>query len=221
MRASAPVRDVFTKEFLDSLGVSKHRLTGCPASFLFERDFRFNDNPVVVISFPPTRYRKHPVLFFRLIRGLRKYAKYCQGLGLRPVLACHTENDLPAARSLKPADVEPFYSENAQEYYALYQQARWVVGFRLHSSILSFTLGIPFIPIYFDVRGRSFAETYQSRGWAIDAQRWGLYRTLVRRTEEIMRKNTEPFERFLARQRHLQGEMHNFLDEALRPVAGC
>jgi polysaccharide pyruvyl transferase WcaK-like protein len=212
------VRDVMTAGFLSSLGLSKHVMTGCPATFLFDEPFAFNDNRKVVIACPPARYRRRRVLFYRLIRATRKYARYCKGLGLAPVLSCQHEQDVEPARQLMARDAECFYSEDTQDYYDLFAQARWVVGYRLHAAILSLSRGIPFIPITFDLRGQGFAATYESAQWAIDATRWGLYRSLVDRTREILNRNPAPFRNFLRIRQHLRGVMDGFLAKSLAAV---
>lgn len=208
------IRDVRTGQFLDALGVGGYTLTGCPATFVFDRPFAFNDGELVAIPFPPVRFRKRRFMFGRLMRALRKYIGYCEALGLRAVVPCHDHRDLEAARGLTGRGVEVFCSENTRDYYDLYAKCRLAVGFRLHGSIICLAMGIPFIPVYFDMRGIAFAETYDSLDRMVDGSRFGLLKALQARTRDILDGKREPFEKFLSGKRHLRGVMESF-------VSGC
>ena len=212
------VRDVRAGQFLDALGVTGYTLTGCPATFVFDRPFAFNGSELVVVSFPPERFRRRRLMFFRLMRTLRGYIEYCHGLGLKVALACHDQKDVPLARRLADRGAEVFYSEDTKDYYELYGRCRLGVGFRLHGSIICLSLGIPFIPLYFDMRGIAFARTYGSQQWTIDASRFGLGRILRDRTRDIFEQDRTAFEQFLARKAELRDVMERFVADCLRPV---
>jgi polysaccharide pyruvyl transferase WcaK-like protein len=206
LAVGSSVRDSRTEQFLDGLGLRGHTMTGCPATFVFERPLHFNTHSEVAISFPPIRLKKkHPLHFFRLVQAIKRYRDHCASRRLTPFFACHDRRDVDAARSLGKEATEVFYSENAEDYYARYAAVRFTVGFRMHAAIISLSLGVPFIPVSFDLRGLAFVETYDSVGWNVDATRWGLSKTLVSRTQQILDAQESPFANFFAhRQKNLQ-----------------
>ena len=205
------VRDLSTANFLRSLGLRNYTVTGCPSTFLFDNSFVFRDSDIVAISFPPARLKKYRFMYFRLRSAIKKYIKYCKQAGLCPVLSCHDPRDIEFAKAVQGSGVDLFYSEKTAGYYALYGKAKFVVGFRLHAAIIGLSLGVPFIPTYFDMRGISFCETYNSTKWAIDATKFNLYRRLVESTEDILGREEAPFVNFLRSKQMYKSVMQSFI----------
>jgi polysaccharide pyruvyl transferase WcaK-like protein len=213
------IRDCRTARFLDSLGVTGYRLTGCPATFVFDRPFAFNNHDTAAVSFPPVRFRRNWFMFFRLMRTLRNYLAHLRSLGLRVVLTCHNDKDVDLARRFAGDGIELFASNETKAFYDLYSRCRFVVGFRLHATIICLSLGTPFIPVGFDWRGVGFAETYDATRWMIDGSRFGLLKTLAGRTAGILAEDRAPFVEFLAGRARLRAEMTRFIADCLANVA--
>lgn len=212
------VRDLRSGDFLRSLGIRDYTVTGCPSTFLFDNSFAFRDSDIVVISFPPARLKKYRFMYFRLSSAVRKYVKYCKQIGLRPILSCHDPRDIEFAEAVKCCGVDLFYSEKTAGYYALYGKAKLVVGFRLHAAIISLSLGVPFIPTYFDMRGLSFCETYNSTKWAIDVTKFNLYRRLIESTKDILNRKEAPFVDFLRSKQTYKDVMQSFINICLKKL---
>jgi len=209
------VRDKRTEAFLTALGLRGQVMTGCPSTFVFEKDLAFNDHLDVAVSFPPVRFKKrHPWTYFRVIRAIRKHMDYCLGQGLRPFLACHDRGDLELAKEISRGRTELFFSENTEDYYARYANIRLLVGFRLHASIICLSMGVPFIPVSFDLRGTAFLEAYDSIDWGLDGTSWRLGKDLIGRTRQILARQSGPFEKLFACRRQYAGVIRQF-------VAGC
>jgi polysaccharide pyruvyl transferase WcaK-like protein len=209
------IRDLRTGQFLDSLDVTGYRLTGCPATFVFDRPFAFNTHDLAAVSFPPVRFRRKRLAWFWLTRTLRKYLAHVRSLGLRVALTIHNDKDVPVARRFAGDGVELFVSNETKDFYELYSRCRFVVGFRLHATIISLSLGTPFVPVAFDWRGTGFAETYGATHRMIPGGRWGLYKAMIARTAGILAEDRTPFEEFIAGRAKLRAEMTKFIGECL------
>ncbi len=204
------VRDLRSGDFLRSLQIRDYTVTGCPSTFIFDNPFTFNNSDIVAISFPPARFRKHRFMHFRLIYAIRKYIGYCIKIGLRPILSCHDPRDIELAESFKKDNIQLFYSKKTNDYYKLYEASKLVVGFRLHATIVSLSVGVPFLPIYFDMRGLSFCETYNSTKCAIDATKFNLYQRLVKDTKNILIEKKDAFVNFLKSKQKYKNVMQSF-----------
>lgn len=213
---ASSVRDVLTARFLDSLGVNDYQITGCPATFVFDHPLTFSHSLLVAISFPPARFRKRRLVFHSLIRAIRKYIGHLHALGLTPVVTCHDQRDVHLARHILEGDAKIFWSDRTQDYYRFYSNCRIVVGFRLHASIISLSLGVPFIPVHFDYRGLGFAQTYGSTEWSIDGTRFGLFKSLVARTYPLLAGDLTPYKNFLARKATLYSVMTELVSKCLK-----
>lgn len=218
MAIGSSVRDLNSGRFLHSLGLRNYIVTGCPSTFLFENSFTFKNSDTVVIAFPPKRFKRHRFMYFRLISAIRKYIDYCRQIGLQPILSCHDARDIEFATAIQKEGVKLFYSEKTSDYYELYGKAKLVVGFRLHAAIISLSLGTPFIPIYFDMRGRAFAETYDSLKWAISGTKFNLYRRLIKSTEDILGRKETPFVNFLSKKQMYRNVMQSFIDKCVKNI---
>jgi polysaccharide pyruvyl transferase WcaK-like protein len=212
------VRDLKSGDFLRSLGIREYTVTGCPSTFLFDNPFAFKNTDIVAISVPPARFKKYRFMFFRLISAIRKYIDYCRQIGLRPVLSCHDARDIEFAKGLQKDGVHLFYSEKTNDYYELYGMAKLVIGFRLHATIVSLSLGVPFIPVYFDIRGMSFSETYDSLKWSIDGTKFQLCRRLIRSTKDILDRKQFPFVNFLNKKQMYKDVMRSFINICVKKL---
>ncbi|MBS3734134.1 MAG: polysaccharide pyruvyl transferase family protein [Phycisphaerae bacterium] len=168
-RASS-VRDGLSLRFLKEIGVDDAVLTGCPATFLFDRPLAFRSNGLTVVAMPSRdKLKKGVLLRRRLLSTIRDVIVEGRRRGERVVLACHDARDRPAAEALAGDGAETFCSDKADDYYDLYERADRVLGFRLHACVICLGLGTPFVPLAFDMRAWAFAETYNAADVMIDA----------------------------------------------------
>jgi polysaccharide pyruvyl transferase WcaK-like protein len=209
------VRDVLTADFLKDIGLDNYTMTGCPAVFLFERPLSFKERPeFVAISFPPVRFSEHRIMYWMIMRTIRKYVHYCGRLGLRAVLSCHDSRDIESARSISGAEV--VHSCEPKDYYDLYSEAAMVIGFRLHAAIMGFSLGTPFVPISFDMRTTAFGATFENSDLIIDGTRPGLYGRLVHATEAILNRNSTMFDKSFEMRDRYSHVMRSFLSVSFK-----
>jgi polysaccharide pyruvyl transferase WcaK-like protein len=210
---ASSVRDMRTYDFIRSLGISQHTMTGCPATFKFQENLRGNNSKEIAISFPPARLQKFRFTFWHSMRVISKYIDYCIKLGFRPILACHDPRDVPIAERFK-SRATVFFSDSPDDFYKLYGDSALVVGFRLHAAIISLSLGTPFIPIYFDHRGAGFLETYEAMSPSLYLNSWTLLSTLKKRTDKILARNFEDLGPLVRKKEELERVMADF-------VSGC
>jgi polysaccharide pyruvyl transferase WcaK-like protein len=164
-------RDVVTLEWLHQLGVSTARLSGDPATFIFNRPFSARPDGHVLIVVPPRRFwsNKRQFLTVRahgrgMFRALASLAQRLKAENRKLIVVCNDPLDLPVARKLFADVILP---GSIEEYFALIADASAVVGGRLHSAVAAFSLGVPFWLYDVDQRTHGFLRTYELEQWSI------------------------------------------------------
>lgn len=175
------VRDALTLEWLRSLGVSKAELTGDPATFIFNRPARgASEGGHILVVTPPLRFWSGGSRFWRVRRRGRalfgaevSLAHSLVEGGHEVVVACNDPADLPLARGLFGARFEGrvVCPQSPEEYFRLLSDSRAVVTGRLHTAVVAFSLGVPFLLIDADQRSHGFVETYGLGEWAVEPSR--------------------------------------------------
>jgi polysaccharide pyruvyl transferase WcaK-like protein len=164
-------RDVITFTWLQELGVTKAKLMGDPATFIFNYPLQqMNHGDHILITIPPRRVWSNKRQFWKvrtsgraLFSGLVKLARTLTEKGEQVVVACNDPLDLPVAQSLfdrwlPQGVVRP---ETPEKYFQLLTKSRAVVSGRLHTAVVAFSLGIPFLLIDIDQRTHGFLKTYE------------------------------------------------------------
>jgi len=169
-------RDVLTRDWLRRLGVSKAELMGDPATFIFNRPVRTSaGGRYVLLTMPPRRFWASRSNFWRtrlhgrtMFRAFVSLARALLERGHEVVVACNDPADLSLAGHLFGGWFEDVVCpRSADEYFRLLSGARGVVTGRLHTAVVSFSLGVPFVLIDADQRTRGFVETYQLGDWSV------------------------------------------------------
>ncbi len=166
-------RDKATLAYLQGLGVSYSRLSGCPTIFLDEVRHRLPEVPMesrdfVLISVRAPSSMNIPLTAqSRVGNDITRIADIIRNRGLGiPRLLCHDYRDISFAASFD--DVEYIYVDDALTFLALLSECRLNITYRLHSALPAFSFGIPCIPISYDERGLSAMDTVGFGNWNID-----------------------------------------------------
>jgi polysaccharide pyruvyl transferase WcaK-like protein len=81
-----------------------------------------------------------------------------------------------------------------------------VVTGRLHTAVVAFSLGVPFVLIDADQRTRGFVETYRLGDWAVTPARGDFGVQLKERADRLLRDDARPAWEILVRERDLMYE---------------
>ena len=96
--------------------------------------------------------------------------------------------------------------QNPDEYFRLLSESRAVVTGRLHTAVVSFSLGIPFVLIDADQRTHGFVETYQLGDWSVTPAQGNFEARLKERTERLLSDDAQRPWALLVRKRDLMYE---------------
>jgi hypothetical protein len=189
-------RDVLTRDWLHGLGITKAELMGDPATFIFNQPARRGGVGHVLINVPPVRFWTSKSRFWQVRRRARAIFRAIVSLtrtllerGHEIVVACNDPADLNLARQLfgEWFDGRIVCPQTPEDYFQLLSESRVVVTGRLHTAVVSFSLGIPFVLIDSDQRTRGFVETYQLGDWSVTPARGDFEAHLKERTERLLR----------------------------------
>ena len=176
--ALSGVRDVITLAWLKQLGVTQAKLMGDPASFIFNYPLRTNNSGHLLVTLPPRRVwtsRRQFLKSYRagrpLVHALVSMTKTLVRKGHDVVVVCNDPADLPLARQLFASGLPRpvICPEDPDDYFELLSRSRAVISGRLHTAVVAFSLGIPFLLIDIDRRTQGFVETYELEEWAVPA----------------------------------------------------
>ncbi len=190
------VRDLTTLEWLQRLGVSKAKLLGDPATFIFNFPLREQESGGhVLITIPPHRVWSSKRGLWKarrfgrpIFEALVNLARTLVENGEQVVVACNDPHELPLASRLfdcwLPRPV--ICPEDTQDYCEILSQSRVVVSGRLHTAAVAFSLGIPFLLIDLDHRTRGFLETYHLAHASVAPSRRNMGRLLKEHTNALL-----------------------------------
>ena len=189
-------RDVVTFKWLQQMGISKAKLMGDPATFIFNRPLqRNNQDGHILITIPARRFWTSKQQFWNvhlrgrsMFKGMVALAQRLREKGHEVVVACNDPSDLPLAQTLfeRWLSGQVVCPETSEDYFALLSTARAVVAGRLHTAVVAFSLGIPFILVDVDQRTHGFVQTYQLEPWAI-IPAWRSFRAhLQKQTDALL-----------------------------------
>ena len=207
-------RDVLTLEWLRALGVSKAELTGDPATFIFNRPARVAFNRVMIVM-PPRRFWSGRSQFLKvrlhgraMFHALASLARLLVEEGREVLVACNDPADLGLARSLlgEWLDGRIVCPETPEEYFGPLSESRAVVTGRLHTAVVSFSLGVPFVLIDADRRTHGFVETYGLGDWSVTPSRGDFRKRLFERAERLLGDDALGLWEQLVRKRDLMYE---------------
>ncbi|MCB0282429.1 MAG: polysaccharide pyruvyl transferase family protein [Calditrichae bacterium] len=209
------VRDKLTQKFLESLGIDKTILTGCPAMYLYDEPFHFKTDGYAALTFPfPVIKKNKSELYSDLIARIENTISIIEKAGLEPVISCHDDRDVFTAQSFFP-ERKIFFSNYVDDFVDFYRNAAFVVGSRLHASIFVSGLGKPFININIDKRGLGFSETFNLVDWNLNINDTEFSGKLEQRIQTILKNDLSVFENFYA----LKSEYKNVFKSFISSVA--
>ncbi len=209
-------RDVFTRDWLHQLGISKAELMGDPATFIFNHAARADSGGGhVLMTTPPLRFWASKSRFWQvrrrgraMFRSTVSLARTLLGSGHEVVVACNDPADVNLARQLFGAEFagRVVCPQSPEEYFRLLSGARAVVTGRLHTAVVSFSLGVPFLLIDADQRSRGFVETYQLDDWSVRPSSGDFAACLAERTGRLLSGDAVKSWELLVRKRDLMYE---------------
>jgi hypothetical protein len=215
------VRDHATDRFLRDLGVQKHVVTGCPALYLFDRPFRARRAGPILLTFPFPVLKKGRQEEFRALIALQEdLLSRLQARGEQCVVSCHDDRDVLVAQEAFPA-AQVFFSNYVDDYFDLYGNAKMVLGSRLHASILAAGMGVPFVNINLDLRGKSFSDTFTLADWNVDHGDAHLQDKLMERYRLVDDGQLQVFESFSTVKAAYRGNFERFMDEMCERISSA
>jgi len=219
-------RDVVTFEWMQQLGISKAKLMGDPATFIFNRPLqRNNQDGHILITMPARRFWTSKHQFWNvhvrgrsMFNGMVALTQRLREQGNEVVLACNDPLDLPLAQTLferwLPGQV--VCPETPEEYFALLSTSRAVVAGRLHTAVVAFSLGIPFILMDLDQRTHGFVQTYQLEPWTVIPAWRSFEARLHEQTDALLSEDTsESWEFFIEKRNQMYTYAMHQLGDAL------
>lgn len=205
-------RDVITLEWMQKLGISNAKLFGDPATFIFNRPPQNSDKGHILITMPPQRFwiskRQFWSVHLRgrpMFKALVTVANKLIAEGNKVIVACNDPIDLPVTQALFNGSPPEFVvcPQTVDEYFQLLSTSRAVVSGRLHTAVVAFSLGLPFLLLDVDQRTHGFVKTYQLDAWSVDATRPGIEVRLFEGTERLLRKESSGLWALLVAKRDL------------------
>jgi len=157
------VRDQNTYDILKSLHINHHKLILDPACFLSTPNLRKERRVAIQIAqHSPILGRYDGNNYFRQ-KNIENYARICEYLKSKRFEVIYTAFDpleQSIALELKKLfpDLEVLNTDNIQEILQEYARCSFTIGMKMHSNILSFATGTPFISIYYDVKSQEFLK---------------------------------------------------------------
>jgi polysaccharide pyruvyl transferase WcaK-like protein len=166
-------RDDATLAYLQSLGITKAVLGGCPSLLLSEIELPHVDLGPSIKSGALISVR-HPQLMSIPLRDQARLHATILGMiqaleadGWGPVrILCHDTRDLAFASSLGAVDF--ILADDVYSHLKLLREAPLVVTFRLHAFLPCLSFGTPAINISYDERSTSLVRTIGLESWDID-----------------------------------------------------
>jgi polysaccharide pyruvyl transferase WcaK-like protein len=201
---------------------------GDPATFIFNHPLQ-HQNGHVLITMPSRRFwtTKRNVWNVRLrgramFRGMVALAEGLHGKGHEVIIACNDPADLPLVRSLFarwPSD-QVVCPESPEEYFPLLAKSRAVVAGRLHTAVVAFSMGIPFILMDVDQRSHGFVQTYELQPWAVTPAWRNFEAALKAQTDKVLSDEAaRSWEGFLGKRDQMYAQAMGQLKDALESIS--
>jgi polysaccharide pyruvyl transferase WcaK-like protein len=227
--AFSGARDVITRDWLHQLGIAKAELMGDPATFIFNHPIReTRRDGHILITMPPLRFWSSRRKFMNVrVRGRAMFkalidmARSLLEKGQKVVVVCNDEVDRRLGKTLFGEWLSVVYPQSPEEYFQILSQSRAVVSGRLHTAVVSFSLGIPFILMDVDQRTRGFIKTYNLDDWSITPTRYGIEKRLREQTDRLLSDDAAPaWESFIRERDSMYARAMNLLRDALERETG-
>jgi polysaccharide pyruvyl transferase WcaK-like protein len=221
-------RDIVTLDWLHRLGVAQAKLSGDPATFIFNNPLQQTTRSGhVLITLPPRRTWSSKRNFWKVrTQGRPAYLALVEltrtllKKGEQVVVACNDPMDLSVAQKLfngwLPRPV--VCPKTPEEYFELLSNSRASISGRLHTSVVAFSLGIPFLLVDIDQRTHGFLKTYEMETASVIPSRLGVAR-LNEQVDRLLRgEPTDWWESRIAKRNELYNQAMKLLETALEPI---
>jgi len=158
------VRDQRTYNLLTNLGIRKHKLTLDPANFLKvpqvpkEKRVAINlaqHSPTLGRFDGGKKGRKNRQ---KNLSNFIKISMYLQKLGYKIIFIAHDalEHSLITDLQKNLPDMEFINTDNIDKMLQEYARCEFSIGLKMHSNIMSFASGTPFISLYYDIKSKEY-----------------------------------------------------------------
>ncbi|MEP6742225.1 MAG: polysaccharide pyruvyl transferase family protein [bacterium] len=220
-------RDVTTIDWLSQLGVTKAKLMGDPATFIFNHPQRPSRTGHILVTIPPRRVWSGKRQFWRVhtrgrstFRALAGTTEKLLADGHQVVVACNDPYDLPVARKLFAGSLSHpvICPKTAEEYFHLILTSRAVISGRLHTAVVAFSLGIPFLLIDIDGRTRGFIKTYELDQWAVIPSESIAARLTAQTTNLLQEGTSASWQSRIEKRDQMESVAMTLLKDALKPI---
>lgn len=223
-------RDVITFDWLRQLGISKAKLMGDPATFIFNQPARPScdgHDGHILITMPSRRFWTNTRKFWNvrvqgraMFRAMAAVARTLLEEGHKVAVACNDPSDLPTAQALFEGWLPGVVvcPETPEDYFQLLSTSRAVVSGRLHTAVVAFSLGIPFLLMDVDQRTHGFLKTYQLEPWSVVPSLSGIEARLRELTDKLLSDEASPWQPFIKKRDIMYARAMELLEEALKPM---
>lgn len=152
----ASARDKPTYEDMMAAGLTAY-MTGCPVMHYIGDEIKYKDSDYFIISFRDSKALKK-------IKITRKFVnKLEQLLGAKHLIVFHDYREVCLAQKWKGA-IRYIAEYNPENLISFYKNAKFVLSYRLHGTLMATTCGTPFLQIANDGRCRDFVQTFDPEG---------------------------------------------------------
>jgi polysaccharide pyruvyl transferase WcaK-like protein len=141
--------------------------------------------------------------------------------GLKVIVVCNDPSDMPVAQKFFAGCLPDrvLCPQTPEEYFQLLSRSRAVISGRLHTAVVAFSLGIPFLLIDVDGRTSGFVNTYQLERWAVSASDARIAERLSDQTSRLLRADEcESWQSLIERRNQMERVAMNLLQEALDSI---
>jgi len=209
---ASAVRDEPTRRELANIGVET-LCTGCPVTFLTDRQVHADTSKPLIVSLPPARILKTWTGRWFMHRTMQ-YLRWLSKQNAEFIVTLHERADLDFAPNWLPKGMPTFYTEDVSELISRYEECSGVIGFRLHAALLSLGLGKPIVPVNVDWRGRGFTHTFGLQDVALEPGTWGGFRSLKQHTLALLRGENDLTRRLCEQKEQYRLRFEGFLQQA-------
>jgi len=155
------VRDQRTYDTLSGLGITKHKLMIDPANFLdVKRRPKEKRVAIQIAQHAPIlgRFDGNNELRGYNVESFAKISTYLIENGYSVLFIAHDalENSLIVDLKRLEPKIEYINSDNLDEMLAEYARCEFTIAVKMHSCIMSFASGTPFINVYYDLKSTEY-----------------------------------------------------------------
>jgi len=178
LAAVSTVRDARTYELLKNLNITKHELQLDPGNFLKVKEKQTKRKRVAI------QLAQHAPILGRYdggkegqlnreknINNFSNISNYLIGNGYSIVFIAHDALEQSIAMDIKKSSpkIEVLNTDNLDEMLSEYSSCRFSIGMKMHSNIMSFASGTPFLSLYYDVKTTEYLKmiNYKSFGESV------------------------------------------------------